>query len=116
RLQGQAPLFAHFPPDRCLGALASRDAPPRKRPLFATVRVAHQENGVPLLNHALDAEGLRPHEKPIELEPRIDHLDERSLAHGTSALYRRSRDPVAAGSASPEHGRSPSYVPRCWQV
>jgi hypothetical protein len=84
-LQGQADLFAHFPPDRGLGALSSGDAAARKRPLFAPVRVAHQEPGAPLLNRALDAEGLRSHAKPMALEQQIEHLDEPSLAQGTSA-------------------------------
>src|SRR5919106_1709700 len=89
-LQPQADLFAHLPSDRVLGGLSSCDAPAREGPLFATVRVAYQEHGVPVLNDALHAEGLRPYEKPVQPKPWIDHLDERSFAHGTSDLWGRS--------------------------
>ena len=45
-----------------------------------------QEQHATVLDHAFDAEGVRPYEKPVELEAGIDEFDEHPLAHDTSYI------------------------------
>src|SRR5919197_389922 len=85
-LQVKADLFQNLPPDGVLRPLSSGYTAAGKGPLLAPIRVTNQENGAAVLNHALDAERVRPHEKPVELENPIDELDERPLRHGPSTM------------------------------
>jgi hypothetical protein len=76
-------LFADLPSDSILGGFSSRDASTREGPLFATIGITHQEQIVPMLDHALYTERLWSHEKPVKPEAWKQHLDEGSFAHGS---------------------------------
>jgi hypothetical protein len=56
--------------------------------------VAGHQRADDKVNHALDAECPWPHKEPVELQKRIDELDERPLAHGMSNMEGRSRHSV----------------------
>jgi hypothetical protein len=71
-LKVKADFFQYLPPNSLLCCLSSGHTPAGKCPSFATIGVADQENSFAMLNHALDAERVRPYEKPVELENRID--------------------------------------------